>query len=142
MFLLCLKGGQKGRRYFSFPISAHRVACSVTPGSLTLSLAHLFYRMVFGDSNIHESPAAHVQSSRWCVETCPRSGAEHQRVLSHAIDAGQSRTESRSAALRACSSQSARCAKAWPQSRIDQLCQLTSTDVLTISRCFDSQLMC
>src|SRR5438093_11325709 len=92
MFLLCLKGGQKGRRYFSFPISAHRVACSVTPGSLTLSLANLFYRTVFGDSNLHESPA-HVQSSLWCVETCPRSGAERQRVLSHAIDAGQSRTE-------------------------------------------------
>jgi len=29
-----------------------------------------------------------------------------------------------SAAVRACSSQSARCAKAWPQSRIDRLCQL------------------
>src|SRR5207244_11735291 len=54
MFLLCLKGGQKGRRYFSFPISAHRAACSVTPGSLTLSLANLFYRMVFSDSNVNQ----------------------------------------------------------------------------------------
>jgi hypothetical protein len=62
MFLLGLKGGQKGSSYFSFPISVHRVACSVMPTSLALSLAHLFYRMVFGNSNIHESPAAHVQS--------------------------------------------------------------------------------
>jgi len=37
MFLLCLKGDQKGRRYFSFPISAH----PVIPTSLALSLAHL-----------------------------------------------------------------------------------------------------
>src|SRR5439155_24604486 len=128
MFLLCLKSGQEGRRYFSFPISVHRVVCSVVPTSLPRALASLFYRMVLADSNLHESPA-HVQSSLWCVETCPRSGAERQRVLSHAIDAGQSRTE-QPAVLQACSSQSARCAKAWPQSRIDRLCQLISTDAL------------
>src|SRR6266705_356221 len=139
MFLLCLKGGQKGRRYFSFPISAHRVACSVTPGSLTLSLANLFYRMVFGDSNLHESPAAHVQSSRWCVETCPRSGAEHQCVLSHAIDAGQSRTEGPKRGSTGMQFTTRPLRKAWPQSRIDRLCQLISTDMLTISICSDNQ---
>src|SRR5439155_8263359 len=37
MFLMCHKGGQKGRSYFSFPISAH----PVIPTSLALSLAHL-----------------------------------------------------------------------------------------------------
>jgi DNA-binding phage protein len=50
MFLLCLKGGQKGRSHFSFSISVRRAACPVIPTSLALPLGNLFYRMVSGDS--------------------------------------------------------------------------------------------
>src|SRR5213596_2072768 len=106
MFLLCLKGGQKGRRYFSFPISAH----PVIPTSLALSLAHL---------SIEWSLSIQTFTNRLRVSKalCGVSKLAHEAELN--VNAfyrtrstqGNPELKGPSAALRACSSQSARCAK-------------------------------